>query len=259
MSPVHAFALAATLASLITLPARAGDAGPRLPCGSPPLPAYGEPGQPPAVQAWRGRIARDWLPPACTGWSGAGFDILVSVAGSFRHEGEIDALLLRIGAISAKSQVRYWSTTEKAWKPLVTEAFALSGPDPSRRRADFDAAQFVKDQTLHYAQSDNRSSGKTVYRERVLWADRERLGMASENITPVKMAVITLFDAGGMQQAYFLERRAPGLWNFYSLTRTRMASSFMPTGGDASYINRAVAFYRLVAGIPTDQEPPAAR
>jgi hypothetical protein len=38
-----------------------------------------------------------------------------------------------------------------------------------------------------------------------------------------------------------------------------MASSLLPTGGDASYINRAVAFYRLVAGIPTDQEPPAAR
>jgi hypothetical protein len=93
----------------------------------------------------------------------------------------------------------------------------------------------------------------------VLWADRERLGMVSENISPVKMTVITLFDAGGMQQAYFLERRAPGVWNFYSLTRTRMASSFMPTGGDASYINRAVAFYRLVAGIPTDKEPPAAR
>jgi hypothetical protein len=38
-----------------------------------------------------------------------------------------------------------------------------------------------------------------------------------------------------------------------------MASSLMPIGSDASYINRAVAFYRLVAAIPTDQEPPAAR
>ena len=38
-----------------------------------------------------------------------------------------------------------------------------------------------------------------------------------------------------------------------------MASAMMPIGSDASYINRAVAFYRLVAAIPTDQEPPAAR
>lgn len=246
------------IALALVAPARAADV-PQLPCGTTPQPAYAEPGQPPAVQAWRGKAARDWVPPACTGWSGGGADILVAVAGSFRHDGEIDELLVRIGAVSAKSQVRYWSTTEKAWKPLVTEAFALSGPDVTQRRADFGAAQFVKGQSLHYAQSDNRSSGKTVYRERVMAADRERLAVASENLTPVKMAMITLFDAGDMQQAYFLERRAAGVWNFYSLTRTRMASSFMPIGSDASYINRAVAFYRLVAGIPTDQEPPAAR
>ena len=91
------------------------------------------------------------------------------------------------------------------------------------------------------------------------FSDRERLAMSCENLTPVKMMLITLFDVGDMQTAYFLERRAPGVWSFYSLTRTRMASSLMPIGGDASYINRAVAFYRLVAAIPTDQEPPAAR
>jgi hypothetical protein len=38
-----------------------------------------------------------------------------------------------------------------------------------------------------------------------------------------------------------------------------MASSLLPTGDHASYINRAVAFYRFVANIPTDQPPPAAR
>jgi hypothetical protein len=259
MTPLHAFALAITLAGLAGMPVRAADDGPRLPCAAQPQPAYAEPGQPPAVQAWRGKMARDWVPPECTGWAASSADILVAVAGSFRHDGDIDGLLARIGAISAKSNVRYWSTTEKSWKPLVTEAFALSGPDVTQRRADFGAAQFVKGQNLHYAQSDNRSSGKTVYRERVLAVDRERLAMTSENQTPVKMMVVTLFDVGDLQTAYFLERRSPGVWNFYSLTRTRMASSLIPIGGDASYINRAVAFYRLVAAIPTDQEPPAAR
>ena len=198
------------------------------------------------------------MPPACTGWAASPADILVAVAGSFKHDGDIDVLLARIGAISAKSNVRYWSTTEKRWQPLVTEAFALSGPDAAQRREDFTPAQFAKGQTLHYAQSDNRSSGKTVYRERVLCVDRDRLAAVSENLTPVKMTLITLFDTGDMQTAYFVERRSPGVWNFYSLTRTRMASSLMPIGSDASYINRAVAFYRLVAAIPTDQEPPAA-
>jgi hypothetical protein len=259
MKPLHTFALGITLAVLIAMPARSGDDEPKLPCGVAPQPTWAEPGQPPAVQAWRGAVARSWVPPACTGWSPSAADILVAVAGSFRHDGDIDVLLTRIGAISAKSKVRYWSTTEKRWQPLVTEAFALSGPDATLRREDFTPAQFVKGQTLHYAQDDNRSSGKTVYRERVLAIDRERLALASENLTPVKMMVITLFDTADMQTAYFVERRSPGVWNFYSLTRTRMASSLMPIGSDASYINRAVAFYRLVAAIPTDQEPPAAR
>ncbi len=239
--------------------ALAADDAPRLPCGAAPLPPFAEPGQPPAVQAWSGKAAREWQPPACTGWTTNGFDVLVAVAGSFRHEGEIDELLVRIGAISAKSNVRYWSTTEKSWRPLVTEAFALSGPEVALKRADFNAAQFTKGQSLFFAQSDNRSSGKTIYRDRVLVSDRDHLVVASENLTPVKKMMLTLFDAGDMQAIYFLERRAPGVWTFYSLTRTRMASSLLPTGGDASYINRAVAFYRWVAAIPTDQEPPAAR
>ena len=86
--------------------------------------------------------------------------------------------------------------------------------------------------------------------------DRDDLTKA---IAEIKKMMVTLYSPGDLQTLYVIERRAPGQWNFYSLTRTRMASSLMPTGGDASYINRAVAFYRLVAGIPTDQEPPAAR
>lgn len=256
--------LALTVALSLTFPwfakqALAADDAPRLPCGAAPLPPFAEPGQPPAVQAWSGKAAREWQPPACAGWTTNGFDVLVAVAGSFRHEGEIDDLLARIGAISTKSNVRYWSTTEKSWRPLVTETFALGGPDVAQKRADFSAAQFTKGQTLHFAQSDNRSSGRTIYRDRVLVSDRDRLVVASENLTPVKKMMLTLFDVGDIQAVYFLERRSPGVWSFYSLTRTRMASSLMPTGGDASYINRAVAFYRWVAGIPTDQEPPAAR
>ncbi len=38
-----------------------------------------------------------------------------------------------------------------------------------------------------------------------------------------------------------------------------MASSLLPTGSDASYINRSVALFRHLAGIPTDQDPPVAR
>jgi hypothetical protein len=261
--PVARAAALVLLLGLAGPVARAGDQAPQLPCGAPaapPMPAYAEPGQPPNVQAWRGTLAQEWQPPACSGLNASkGADILVAVSGSFRHEGEIGELLARIGAVSARGNMRYWSTTERAWKPLVTEAFALSGPDPAQRRADFAAASYVKGESLHYAQSDNRSSGKTVFRERLMAVERERLVVSSENLTPVKMMMLTLFDPGDLQKVYFVERRAPGVWNYYSLTRARMASALMPLGSEASYINRAAAFYRFVAGIPTDQEPPAAR
>jgi hypothetical protein len=259
MTPLHSFALAITLAGVTALSARAADDGPRLPCAVAPVPAYAEPGAPPNVRVWTGKAASGWRPPACSGMTVGDADILVALAGSFHYDGEIDGLLARIGAISAKKGVRYWSTTEKSWQALVTDAFALSGPDAALRRADFKPAELTEGQVFHHAQSDNRSAGKTVFRERVLASDRDKLRVHSENVTPVKKMMVTLFDSGGLQSFYVIERRGPGVWDFYKLTRTRMASSLIPTGGDASYINRAVAFYRLVAAIPTDQEPPAAR
>jgi len=261
MTTLHSFALALALGlvGLMALPAHANDDGPRLPCSVAPMPAFAEPGAPPNVRAWSGKAARGWQPPSCSTWQVAEADMLVGLAGSFRYDGEIDGLLARIGAISSKKGVRYWSTTEKNWQMLVTDAFALSGPDASLRRADFKAAELAKGQAIHYAQSDNRSAGNCVYRERVLAADHERVMIETENLTPIKKMMITLYAPGDLQTLYIIERRAPGQWNFYSLTRTRMASSMLPTGSEASYINRSVAFYRHVAGIPTDQEPPGAR
>jgi hypothetical protein len=241
--------------------AQGADDAPRAPCGVAPLPAYAEPGAAPNVRAWgsSSKLAREWLAPPCIGWATPGFDVLVAVSGSFKYEGEIDALLTRIGAVSSMKGMRYWSTTDKAWRPLVTDAFALSGPDPGLKRPDFAAAQITKGQSLYFAQSDNRSTGKTVYRQRVLAAEREHLCIESENTTAVKMMMLTLFGPGDVQSVIFLDRRAPGAWNFYSLSRTRAGSSMLPGSHEASYINRAVAYYRHIAGLPTDQEPPAAR
>jgi hypothetical protein len=239
--------------------ARAADDGPRLPCGVAPLPAFAEPGTPPNVRSWTGNAARRWTPPACIESPPMEADMIIALAGSFRFEGGLDALCARVGAISSKKGVRYWSTTEKTWQPLVADAYAVSGPDPGQRRADFAPDQFAKGASLYHAQSDNRTTGTSVYRERVVAAERERLIVVSENVTPLKKMMVTLFEPGGMQTVYIIERRAPGAWNFYSLTRTRLASALLPVGSEASYINRAAAFYRHVAGIPTDQEPPAAR
>ena len=68
--------------------------------------------------------------------------------------------------------------------------------------------------------------------------------------------MLTLFHPGDLQFVYFLEARLPGLWTLYSLSRTGRGASSLSSGHEASYVSRAVAFYRHIVGIPTDQNPP---
>ncbi len=75
----------------------------------------------------------------------------------------------------------------------------------------------------------------------------------------MKYMFVPIFRPGEMQVIYFLDRESPEVWRFYSMTRTGSKASGLAAGHDASSINRAVAMYRHLAGIPTDQEPPAAR
>jgi hypothetical protein len=62
-----------------------------------------------------------------------------------------------------------------------------------------------------------------------------------------------------MQSIYFLNRESDNVWQYYSMVRTGRNASRLATGHEASAINRAVAFYRSLVGVPTNQEPPAAR
>jgi hypothetical protein len=62
-----------------------------------------------------------------------------------------------------------------------------------------------------------------------------------------------------MQSICFLDRESKDVWRYYNLTRMPKQASVLTMGHDASFINRAVALYRYLAGIPADQEPPAAR
>jgi hypothetical protein len=62
-----------------------------------------------------------------------------------------------------------------------------------------------------------------------------------------------------MQSIYFLDRESDGVWRYYGMVRTGKNASRLTAGNASSAINRAVAFYRHFVGIPTAQEPPAAR
>lgn len=66
-------------------------------------------------------------------------------------------------------------------------------------------------------------------------------------------------DTVPMQSVYFLEREPENVCRFYGLVRTGMKASGLIATNESSAVNRAVAFYRHLVGIPTAQEPPAAR
>jgi uncharacterized protein DUF6675 len=227
------------------------------PCGAPAQPAFPDPGAPPNLQVWKDRASNAaWVPPSCTGWTEPGFRMLVALAASFRFDGDGKDLLGRLGAISALRGIQYWSASDQSWRVLITDAAALEGPSIKHRRPDFAATEMGIRKVVYFLQDDSRSSGPVVYRLQVLESGPARLVVQIENVSPVSTFMLTLFHPGDLQFVYFLEARLPGLWTLYSLSRTGRGASSLSSGHEASYVSRAVAFYRHIVGIPTDQNPP---
>jgi hypothetical protein len=183
---------------------------------------------------------------------------LVVAAACFHYAGGVEGLLRHIGAISELTGMRYWSTTRKRWQTLIVDAYALSAETGNRRRKDFSMDEMAEGRSLYFQQADN-VSGRAVYRMRVLTASPDRLVVETENVTTMKYLLLPVFPPREMQSIYFLEREPDDVWRYYSISRTGRNASWLTAGHQASSINRAVAFYRYLAGIPTDQEPPASR
>ena len=233
------------------------DTAPQPPCGSATFPPYPDLENSPAVRAWdRAESGLDWIPPACTGWTDSGFTTLVVTAARFRHASGAEGLLRRIGAISGLAAIRYWSTSHKRWQPLILNAYALSEAAGDRRREDFSPGEMAEGRSLYFQQEDNLS-GKAIYRMRIREASPERLVFETENLDVMRYLRMPIFPPGGMQTITFLDRESQDVWRYYSIMRTSRNASLLTLGNEASSINRAVAFYRHLAGIPTDREPPA--
>jgi hypothetical protein len=244
--------------------------GPQPPCsGAPPRPPYAEIDARPNVRAWSGDdIGRDssWRPPPCVGWSTRDFTTLVALAARFHYDGGADGLLRRFGAISELTGVRYWSVNKGRWRGLLEEAHAMTGDareiEDGKARADFSTTELRASREVYFYQNDYGPAGGAIYRMRLLEATPTRLVLAIENVTAVKMLFMTAFAPGALQSVYFLNLLAPdeGIWGYYSLTRGTIShvGGLLAERQTASYVNRAAAVYRHIAGIPTDQEPPVA-
>jgi len=111
---------------------------------------------------------------------------------------------------------------------------------------------------LYYEQLDNLS-GKAIYRMHIAEVSPDRIVFDVENVSTMRYLLIPFFHAGELQSVYFLDRESENVWRFYSILRTGKNVNGLLAANESSAINRAVALYRSLVGIPTSQEPPAAR
>jgi hypothetical protein len=236
-------------------------AGPQLPCDASTSYSYPSPGTAPRIETWHENELgqNNWQPPSCTGWPAASRSkLIVTLTGSFHFDGTMEGLLTKIGAISTLKEVLYWSAEDKKWGHLSTDASALTDANAQDRRGDFAASDFVKDADLYYWEN-GASTGATVYRLKVSESTPQRLVISSDNVTTVRKFVFTLFKPGALQSLLFIQRLSPETYGIYIMTRTGEGASVLSNGHEEVFINRADALFRQLAGIKTDQEPPAMR
>jgi hypothetical protein len=233
--------------------------GPQPPCGTESVAPYPGLNDPAVVKLWsKSDVGGDWRPPACTGWAVTGFTTLVTTTARFRYSAGAEGLLRHFGAISELAGMRYWSTTHKHWQTLIVDAYALTGWQPGQRREDFAPDEMQEGKVLYFEQSDNLS-GKAIYRMRMDQVSASRLVVEVENVSTMRYLFIPILHPGEMQSIYFLDRESGNVWRFFSMVRTGQNANGRIAGNESSAINRAVAFYRYLVGIPAAQEPPAAR
>jgi hypothetical protein len=233
--------------------------GPQPPCGNEPNPSYPALNDPPNAKSWsQSDLGLTWKVPACTGWTEQGFTTLVTTAARFSYSFEAPALLRHIGAISERAGMRYWSTTHKRWQTLIVDAHAVTGAQHSQPRLDFTPDEMKVGEALYFEQADNLT-GKATYRMQMVEESANRIVFTVENVSTIRYLFIPVLRPGEMQSIYFLNRESERAWLFYGMVRTSKNANKRIAANESSSINRAVAFYRFIVGIPTDQEPPAAR
>jgi hypothetical protein len=255
---MRTFAIIAAFALSLGWPC-AAKSGPQPPCGKESVPEYPALDESAIVKSWsQSDLGRDWKPPACTGWAETGFTTLVTIAARFRNASDSENLLRHVGAISELAGMRYWSTTHQRWLTLILGAYAVTDSQHGQRREDFRSDELREGKVLYFEQADNLS-GKALYQMHIVEFSASRLVFEVENVNTMRYGFLPILHAGEMQSIYFLDRESETVWRYYSMMRTGKNANGLAVGNQASAVNRAVAFYRHLVGIPTSQDPPAAR
>ena len=229
-----------------------GATEPRPPCGgNDPVPAYREASDP-AIEGWS-RL--EWPAPACLAWSDSSYRFVIAVAGRIEAI-DAAAVLSRFGAISTGRGLQYWSVTENAWRVLIKDSSALSSAQ-GRRRDDFAPAEFREGATLHFVEEDNRSEEPVTYAMHVRESKPDRILLETENVTPIKALLATLFPPATLRTAYIVTRIDSHTWGFYIISAATDRASGFVSLAKASYENRARALFAHFAGVAiAHDEPP---
>jgi hypothetical protein len=261
MTPVQRAVSAALRATLLfglvlLLTVSEARAAPVPPCpdaGPAVSPAYGETDGPPAVETWRDIEFEGG--DDCLGRMRGRLSLVVALAGRFTHGGTVADLAARVGAVSETEGLMYWSTTEGRWRRLISEAFALEDATAGSPRPDFTAEEILGGRTHYFAQKDTRSTGLNIYSLTARAGGPDRLVVEIVNLSAVRFTLVKLFEAEALVSRHFIDRLGDDLWGYYGLSAVREGA----TGGhEKSFVNRAAAFYRFLAGHPSDREPPLA-
>jgi hypothetical protein len=233
---------------------------PQPPCGERRVyPPYGEIDGKPLVATWRDADLQKLggRPAPCLGWQGSS-RIVAALAARFRSPRSLDHLGARLVAVSHYPDIKYWAITRQDWQPLAVGVWSVGGPDGKFRQPDPPIGALQPGRDFYYAE-DAELAGRTVYRLHALEHTADRLVLETENVSPIRVAIVTLFEPGALQVATFLERLAPETWGLYEITRASADSSAMVAGYTSSYLNRLEAIRRVLAGEATDGSPPLAR
>ncbi|SKA37727.1 hypothetical protein SAMN02745126_05946 [Enhydrobacter aerosaccus] len=244
----------------LALPALAQPAvGPQPPCGSLPVyPPYGAVDGKPLVATWRNVDLHKlgWQVPSCMGWGGDS-RLVAALAARFHSTRSLDELAAPLAAVSDYPAIKFWAITRREWRPMALAAWSVEGPDGKLRQPDPPVTALQPGRDFYYAE-DAEMAGRAVYRLRVLEHSADRLVLETENVTPIRVAIVTLFEPAALQVATFLQRLDGDVWGLYEITRASADSSSMVAGYQSSYLNRLEAIRRLLAGQPLDRDPPIA-
>ena len=236
-------------------------ASPSPPCAGAALPAPAALDQPPTVRLWHmDAMPPGWRPAACSGLERRDGSVLVAVTGRFRDGRGLRDVLARLGAVSTQARIVYWSVRHGGWRPMLSDASALASADPDSRRGDFRAEELVQGAGFYSLYDDSEPVGPVVSLSVLRRADASGFVLVSRNITPAKVMGFVVAAPGDIQSMVAVERDGDGdgVFRYYALSSTALAPLAASLVPDGSHINRAVAVYRFVAGIPGDTEPPAA-